>query len=69
MASSTLRGVIAAVATPVEAGALDVTRATKLARTLLNNGSDGLNVRGTTGAASHAELVNMAALAAFNVSG
>jgi 4-hydroxy-tetrahydrodipicolinate synthase len=45
-----LRGVIAAVATPVsEDGSPDAGRATKLARYLLDNGCDGLNVLGTTG--------------------
>jgi 4-hydroxy-tetrahydrodipicolinate synthase len=51
--TSTLSGVIAAVATPVaENGAPDVARATKLARFLLDNGCDGLNVLGTTGEAT-----------------
>jgi 4-hydroxy-tetrahydrodipicolinate synthase len=46
----TLSGVIAAIATPIEAnGAPDLARATKLARFLLDNGCDGLNVLGTTG--------------------
>ncbi len=45
-----LSGVIAAVATPVgEDGSPDTARATKLARYLLDNGCDGLNVLGTTG--------------------
>src|ERR1700742_4884273 len=48
----TLSGVIAAVATPAEPnGEPDVARATKLARFLLDNGCDGLNVLGTTGEA------------------
>ena len=52
-----LRGVIAAVATPInEDGSPDVTRATKLARTLVDNGCDGLNVLGTTGEATSFSL-------------
>lgn len=48
-----LRGVIAAVATIVDAkGAPDHTRSLKLARYLLENGCDGLNVLGTTGEAT-----------------
>jgi 4-hydroxy-tetrahydrodipicolinate synthase len=48
-----LRGVIAAVATPVsEDGAPDTARATRLARFLIDNGCDGLNVLGTTGEAT-----------------
>ena len=57
MSESKLRGVIAAIATPVdEAGAPDVARATKLARFLLDNGCDGLNVLGTTGEATSFSL-------------
>src|SRR5579883_1222988 len=52
-----LSGVIAAVATPVEPnGEPDVARATKLARFLLDNGCDGLNVLGTTGEATSFSL-------------
>ncbi len=48
-----LSGVIAAIATPVdETGAPDLKRATNLARYLLDNGCDGLNVLGTTGEAT-----------------
>jgi 4-hydroxy-tetrahydrodipicolinate synthase len=48
-----LSGVIAAIATPVdENGAPDVKRAINLARYLLDNGCDGLNVLGTTGEAT-----------------
>jgi 4-hydroxy-tetrahydrodipicolinate synthase len=55
--TSSLSGVIAAVATPVaEDGAPDVARATKLARFLLDNGCDGLNVLGTTGEATSFSL-------------
>ena len=53
MAGKPLSGVIAAIATPVqEDGAPDLTRAVKLARFLLGNGCDGLNVLGTTGEAT-----------------
>jgi 4-hydroxy-tetrahydrodipicolinate synthase len=53
MSASKLRGVIAAIATPVDPqGAPDTARATKLARHLLDNGCDGLNVLGTTGEAT-----------------
>jgi 4-hydroxy-tetrahydrodipicolinate synthase len=48
-----LHGVIAAIATPVdERGEPDCARATALARFLLANGCDGLNVLGTTGEAT-----------------
>jgi 4-hydroxy-tetrahydrodipicolinate synthase len=57
MPERTLAGVIAAVATPVEAnGSPDLTRATRLARFLLDNGCDGLNVLGTTGEATSFSL-------------
>jgi 4-hydroxy-tetrahydrodipicolinate synthase len=50
---NTLSGVIAAIATPIdEHGAPDLKRAVKLARYLLDNGCDGLNVLGTTGEAT-----------------
>ena len=53
MARKPLSGVIAAIATPVqEDGSPDLTRAIKLARFLLENGCDGLNVLGTTGEAT-----------------
>ena len=49
----TLRGVIAAIATIIDkSGAIDHGRALKLARFLLDNGCDGLNVLGTTGEAT-----------------
>ena len=55
--SKSLSGVIAAVATPIEeSGAPDHTRAIKLARYLLDNGCDGLNVLGTTGEATSFSL-------------
>jgi 4-hydroxy-tetrahydrodipicolinate synthase len=57
MAETKLRGVIAAVATPVgEDGSPETARATKLARYLLDNGCDGLNVLGTTGEATSFSL-------------
>ena len=53
MAQTSLGGVIAAIATPVTpAGAPDAERFVKLARFLLDNGCDGLNVLGTTGEAT-----------------
>ncbi len=67
MAQSTLAGVIAAVATPIEeSGAPDLARATKLARFLLDNGCDGLNVLGTTGeATSFSREQRMAVMSAY----
>lgn len=57
MANSTLRGVIAAVATAInDNGVPDHDRALKLARHLLDNGCDGLNVLGTTGEATSFSL-------------
>ena len=57
MPVSALRGVIAAIATPVEPNREpDIARATKLARFLLDNGCDGLNVLGTTGEATSFSL-------------
>ena len=55
--SKPLSGVIAAVATPIdENGAPDLKRAVNLARYLLDNGCDGLNVLGTTGEATSFSL-------------
>ena len=55
--SQTLSGVIAAIATPIDdSGAPDLKRAIKLARSLLDNGCDGLNVLGTTGEATSFSL-------------
>jgi 4-hydroxy-tetrahydrodipicolinate synthase len=55
--SNPLSGVIAAVATPIdESGAPDLKRAVNLARHLLDNGCDGLNVLGTTGEATSFSL-------------
>jgi 4-hydroxy-tetrahydrodipicolinate synthase len=52
-----LHGVIAAVATAVDRnGEPDATRSTALARFLLDNGCDGLNVLGTTGEATSFSL-------------
>jgi 4-hydroxy-tetrahydrodipicolinate synthase len=57
MPENTLSGVIAAVATAVdEQGAPDAARSVKLARYLLDNGCDGLNVLGTTGEATSFSL-------------
>ena len=57
MPAPALRGVIAAIATPVGSdGEPDLARATKLARYLLDNGCDGLNVLGTTGEATSFSL-------------
>jgi 4-hydroxy-tetrahydrodipicolinate synthase len=53
-----LSGVIAAVATAVDPrGNPDIARSTALARHLLDNGCDGLNVLGTTGEATSFSLV------------
>ena len=69
--SKTLSGVIAAVATPVtEDGAPDFDRATKLARFMLDNGCDGLNVLGTTGeATSFSCEERMAVMSAYKAAG
>ena len=51
--SQTLAGVIAAIATPIDDKLTpDIPRAMKLARWLLDNGCDGLNVLGSTGEAT-----------------
>ena len=55
--TKTLHGVIAAIATAVDAkGEPDCARSTALARFLLANGCDGLNVLGTTGEATSFSL-------------
>jgi 4-hydroxy-tetrahydrodipicolinate synthase len=55
--TKTLHGVIAAIATAVDAkGEPDSARSTGLARFLLANGCDGLNVLGTTGEATSFSL-------------
>jgi 4-hydroxy-tetrahydrodipicolinate synthase len=65
--SKPLSGVIAAIATPIDDnGAPDLKRAVKLARYLLDNGCDGLNVLGTTGeATSFAREERMAVMNAY----
>jgi 4-hydroxy-tetrahydrodipicolinate synthase len=72
MSKSTLKGVIAAIATPVDAhNAPDRARFMKLAKHLLDNGCDGLNVLGTTGEATSFTLEQrmgmMSALASSNL--
>jgi 4-hydroxy-tetrahydrodipicolinate synthase len=69
--SKTLSGVIAAVATPIdESGSPDLKRATDLARYLLDNGCDGLNVLGSTGeATSFARDERMAVMDAYKKNG
>jgi 4-hydroxy-tetrahydrodipicolinate synthase len=57
MTKKSLSGVIAAIATAIdEHGAPDPERSVKLARYLLDNGCDGLNVLGTTGEATSFSL-------------
>lgn len=57
MTARGLKGVIAAVATPIgDDGGPDTGRAVKLGRFLLDNGCDGLNVLGTTGEATSFSL-------------
>ena len=57
MTASKLQGVIAAIATAVDdKGEPDCARSTELARFLLANGCDGLNVLGTTGEATSFSL-------------
>jgi 4-hydroxy-tetrahydrodipicolinate synthase len=57
MTTTRLRGVIAAIATAVaDDGTPDKARSLKLARFLLDNGCDGLNVLGTTGEATSFSL-------------
>lgn len=51
-APARLRGVIAAIPTPIAAAGPDCERMVALARHLLNSGCDGLNVLGTTGEAN-----------------
>src|SRR5437763_2582063 len=66
-----LRGVIAAIATAVdENGEPDCARSTALARYLLDNGCDGLNVLGTTGEATSFSLAQRCRLmSAYRSSG
>ena len=57
MSRPALSGVIAAIATAIDGnGAPDAARSVKLARNLLENGCDGLNVLGTTGEATSFSL-------------
>src|SRR3954447_603338 len=57
MTASKLQGVIAAIATAVnDKGEPDCARSTTLAKYLLANGCDGLNVLGTTGEATSFSL-------------
>jgi 4-hydroxy-tetrahydrodipicolinate synthase len=67
MTNRSLRGVIAAIATAVdETGEPDCARATALARFLVDNGCDGLNVLGTTGEATSFSLAQrMAVMSAY----
>jgi 4-hydroxy-tetrahydrodipicolinate synthase len=61
--TKTMSGVIAAIATPIEeSGAPDLGRAMKLARFLLDNGCNGLNVLGTTGEATSFSLAERKAV-------
>jgi 4-hydroxy-tetrahydrodipicolinate synthase len=63
MSTKTLSGVIAAIATPIdENGTPDLARVIKLARFLLDNGCDGLNVLGTTGEATSFSLAERKAV-------
>jgi 4-hydroxy-tetrahydrodipicolinate synthase len=63
MAKNSLSGVIAAIATPIdESGTPDLKRAMNLARFLLDNGCDGLNVLGTTGEATSFSLAERKAV-------
>ena len=69
--SKPLSGVIAAIATPIDAsGVPDRKRAINLARYLLDNGCDGLNVLGTTGeATSFSREERMALMSAYKADG
>jgi 4-hydroxy-tetrahydrodipicolinate synthase len=71
MTSNKLKGVIAAIATTVEAGgAPDCARSAALARFLLANGCDGLNVLGTTGeATSFSAHQRMGVMSAYQAAG
>jgi 4-hydroxy-tetrahydrodipicolinate synthase len=63
MTKANLSGVIAAIATAVdEGGEPDAARSVKLARHLLENGCDGLNVLGTTGEATSFSLAQRKAV-------
>jgi 4-hydroxy-tetrahydrodipicolinate synthase len=71
MSASKLQGVIAAIATAIDAdGAPDCARSVALARFLLANGCDGLNVLGTTGeATSFSAEQRMRLMAAYHGAG
>jgi 4-hydroxy-tetrahydrodipicolinate synthase len=71
MTTKKLSGVIAAVATAIdEQGAPDAARSIKLARYLLDNGCDGLNVLGTTGEATSFSLAQrMGLMNAYRAAG
>jgi 4-hydroxy-tetrahydrodipicolinate synthase len=71
MTKGTLSGVIAAIATAVdEQGAPDAARSLKLARYLIANGCDGLNVLGTTGEATSFSLAQrMGLMSAYREAG
>src|SRR5215204_770633 len=71
MTASKLQGVIAAIATAVDdKGEPDCARSTALARFLLANGCDGLNVLGTTGEATSFSLEQRkAVMSAYKAAG
>jgi 4-hydroxy-tetrahydrodipicolinate synthase len=70
MKESKLGGVIAAVATACDGGEPDYARSIALARFLLDNGCDGLNVLGTTGeATSYALAQRQAVMNAYRAAG
>jgi 4-hydroxy-tetrahydrodipicolinate synthase len=71
MQQEKMRGVIAAIATAVgEDGTPDKTRCLSLARHLLDNGCDGLNVLGTTGEATSFSLAErMGLMSAYREAG
>ena len=71
MPANNLHGVIAAIATAVdEQGVPDCARSTALARHLLDNGCDGLNVLGTTGeATSFSVAQRMTVMTAYHAAG
>lgn len=71
MREPTLRGVIAAIATAIDAsGTPDAPRCVALARHLLDNGCDGLNVLGTTGeATSFSAEQRMGLMSAYKAAG
>jgi 4-hydroxy-tetrahydrodipicolinate synthase len=71
MSESRLTGVIAAVATATDgAGEPDCGRSTALARFLLDNGCDGLNVLGSTGeATSYAVAQRQEVMTAYRAAG